>query len=98
MSFPSETDLIKPWTWNLPLDCAMWFIVILLVAGVWLWARAGTIRKNVPDIVGRNIEDFGGVTQEANGPIPLFLLLFYLTVALFTVGYVVVTLIFNYNY
>ncbi len=98
MSFPNENDLVKPWSWNLPLEAFTWGVVILLIVAIVIWVRAGTDRKNLPDIVGRNVEDFAGTTQEGNGPIPLFLLVFYLVVALFMIGYPVVTLIFNYDY
>ena len=98
MPFPNESDPIKPWEWNLPLDLIVWFVVALLVGGIWIWTTAGKDRKNLPDIVGRNVEDFAGVTHEGNGPIPMFLLLFYLVLALFMIGYPVITLIFNYNY
>lgn len=98
MSYPNESDPIKPWSWNLPLEAFMWGVIILLIIGIWVWVRAGRDRKNLPDIVGRNIEDFAGTIQEGNGPIPLFLLLFYLVIALFMIGYPAVTLIFNYKY
>jgi RsiW-degrading membrane proteinase PrsW (M82 family) len=98
MSFPNNGDLIKPWDWNLPLELVVWLFVIVLVGGIWLWARSGAYRKHLPDILGRNIEDFAGIAQEGNGPIPLFLLVFYLVVGLFIIGYPIVTLIFNYNY
>ncbi|HEX8220938.1 MAG TPA: hypothetical protein VF914_17240 [Chloroflexia bacterium] len=98
MSFPNDSDLIKPWSWNLPLEAVMWFIVLLLVAAIWLWTSSGKDRKNLPDLLGRNVEDFAGVTQEGNGPIPWFLLMFYLVVAMFMIGYPIVTLIFNYDY
>ena len=98
MSFPNPNDPVKPWSWNLPLELVVWGVVILLIVGIMIWVSAGRDRKNLPDIVGRNIEDFAGTTQEGNGPIPLFLLLFYLVVALFMIGYPVVTLIFNYDY
>jgi hypothetical protein len=98
MSFPNDDDLIKPWSWNVALEAVMWFVVILLIAAIVIWVTAGKDRKNLPDVVGRNIEDFAGVTQEGNGPLPLFLLLFYLVVALFMIGYPAVTMIFNYKY
>ena len=98
MPFTNDSDLVKPWSWNLPLEAITWGIVILLIAGIVIWVSAGRDRMNLPDIVGRNVEDFAGTTQEGNGPIPLFLLLFYLVVALFMIGYPIVTLIFNYNY
>jgi hypothetical protein len=98
MQFPNPSDPIKPWDWNIFLDFFVWFAVLLLVVGIWWWTSSGKDRRNLPDILGRNIEDFAGVTQESNGPIPRFLLFFYLVVALFMIGYPVVTLIFNYNY
>ncbi|MEO8286432.1 MAG: hypothetical protein ABI670_08340 [Chloroflexota bacterium] len=98
MPFPNENDLIKPWSWNIAIEAVMWFVIILLVAGLISWTWAGKDRKNLPDIVGRNIEDFAGVTQEGNGPIPVFLLAFYLVVGLFMIGYPALTLIVNYNY
>jgi Na+/H+ antiporter NhaC len=98
MSVPSAGDLILPWQWNWVLDIVFWFIVALLVVGTIVWTMAGKDRKHLPDEVGRNVEDFAGVAQESNGPIPLFLLIFYLVVGLFIAGYPIVTLIFNYNY
>jgi hypothetical protein len=98
MAFPSPDDLIKPWNWNIALEGVMWFVVLLILVATVLWTSAGKDRKHLPDEVGRNVEDFAGVAQESNGPIPLFLLLFYLVVSLFIIGYPAVTLIFNYNY
>jgi Na+/H+ antiporter NhaC len=98
MSFPNGGDLIKPWSWNIVLEGVMWFTVILIVAAIWLWTSSGKDRKNLPDVLGRNVEDFAGVTQEGNGPIPWFLLMFYFVVAMFMIGYPIVTLIFNYDY
>lgn len=98
MSFPNDGDLLKPWSWNIALEGLVWFVVILLVGAIWLWTRAGRDRKNTADHLGRNVEDFAGLTQESNGPIPIFLLVFYLVVALFMIGYPMVTLLFNYNY
>jgi Na+/H+ antiporter NhaC len=98
MSLPNPGDLIKPWSWNFVLEGVVWFVVLLLAVGAYTWTRAGKDRKHLPDELGRNVEDFAGVTQESNGPIPLFLLLFYLVVGLFIIGYPTVTLIFNYNY
>lgn len=97
-NFNNPSTAILPWDWNFALELVTWFIVFLLVGGIWIWTRAGTDRKNTPDILGRNVEDFAGVTQEGNGPIPWFLLLFYLTVGIAIIAYPAITLIFNYNY
>ncbi len=98
MSFPNSDDPVKPWSWNLPLEAVVLFTVLLLVGLIWLWASSGKDRKNLPDVLGRNIEDFAGVAQEGNGPVPMFLLILYLVVTLFMIGYPAVTLIFNYDY
>ena len=98
MSYPNPDDLIKPWSWNLPLELLVWFTVALITGLIWLWTKSGKDRKGLPDVVGRNIEDFAGVTQEGNGPIPLFLLVFYAVVATFMIGYPIVTLIVGYKY
>ena len=98
MQVPNPGDLIKPWSWNILIEGVMWFVVLLLVAGAITWTMAGKDRKHLPDEVGRNVEDFAGIAQESNGPIPVFLLLFYLVVGSFMIGYPAVTLIFNYNY
>lgn len=98
MSFPNPDDLIKPWSWNIAIEAFLWGIIIFLVALIWLWTRSGKDRKHTPDILGRNVEDFAGVAQEGNGPIPVFLLLFYGIVAFAIVGYITVTLIVGYKY
>ena len=98
MPFPNPSDFIKPWDWNFLLDLTVWFIVFMLGGGIWLWTRSGWLRKHLPDILGRNVEDFAGVVQESNGRVPMFLLIFYLTVGIAIVAYPIITLIFNYNY
>jgi hypothetical protein len=98
MPFPNPDDLIQPWDWNIFIEGVVWFVVLLLTTAVITWTAAGRDRRNLPDMVGRNVEDFAGITQESNGPLPSFLLLFYLVVAAFMIGYPIVTLIFNYDY
>lgn len=98
MQDPNTVDLLKPWTWNILLEGMVWFIVLLIVVLVWTWTRSGKDRKNLPDIVGRNIEDFAGVIQEGNGPMPTFLFIFYAIVASFMIGYPIVTLLVGYKY
>ena len=97
MSFPNAGDLVNPGLEHLPGRCGL---VRRAASGsgssTWTWS--GKDRRHLPDEVGRNVEDFAGIAQESNGPIPLFLLLFYLVVSLFIIGYPAVTLIFNYNY
>jgi hypothetical protein len=98
VSFPSPEDLVKPWSYNLPLELLVWFVVGFLGFGIWWWTRSGKDRRRTPDILGRNVEDFAGITQESNGPIPVFLLLFYLTIAIAIIAYPAITLIFGYQY
>lgn len=98
MQFPNPTDLIKPWEWNPLVDSVVWLLVILLVFWIVLWTRAGRDRKHTPDQLGRNVEDFAGVTQESNGPIPVFLFVLFLLAGGFAILYPIITLIFGYNY
>lgn len=98
MAFPNEGDLIKPWSWNIAIEGVMWFVIILLLVGVVTWTWAGKDRKSLPDQLGRNVEDFAGVTHESNGPMPIFLLLFYLVVATAMISYPVITILAGYNY
>ncbi len=98
MSFPNDGDLLKPWTWNPILEGFTYFVIIVLVVGIWLWVRSGKDRKNLPDLLGRNVEDFAGIAQEGNGPIPMFLLVLYLFLAVFMIGYPIITLVFGYKY
>lgn len=98
MSFPNPDDFLKPWSWNIFIEATVWVTVIILVGGIWLWTNSGKDRKHLPDMLARNIEDFAGVAQEGNGPVPVFLLVFYLFVALIMIGYPAVTLIFGYKY
>ncbi|MFL5733211.1 MAG: hypothetical protein ACJ78Q_08425 [Chloroflexia bacterium] len=98
MTFPSGDDLIQPWEWNLPLELVVWLIVFMLVGGIGLWARSGAYRKFLPDILGRNVEDFAGISQEGNGPVPIFLFALYVVVATSIISYIIITLVFGYNY
>jgi len=91
-------DLLPPWLWNPFMDLVIWFIVVLLVGLIWLWTRSGRDRKHEADVVARNVEDFAGTVQEANGRIPRFLLIFYLIVGTSIIGYQLVTLFFGYEY
>ncbi|MEO5952619.1 MAG: hypothetical protein ABIQ44_09165 [Chloroflexia bacterium] len=98
MSFNTPDQLLKPWSWNILLEGFVWLIVLLLFAAVILWTRAGRDRKNLPDQVGRNVEDFAGITQESNGSVPIFLFIVFLIVGLSMLSYPIITLILNYNY
>lgn len=98
MSFNTPDELLKPWSWNILLEGFVWLIILLIFAAVILWTRAGRDRKNLPDQVGRNVEDFAGITQESNGSIPIFLFIVYLIVGLSMLSYPIITLILNYNY
>ena len=98
MEFPSPTDLIKPWEWNPLVDAVVWILVLIIGLTVILWIRAGRDRKHTADELGRNVEDFAGVTQESNGPIPVFLFALFISVGGFLILYPIITLIFGYNY
>ncbi|HST06389.1 MAG TPA: hypothetical protein VLQ48_16880 [Chloroflexia bacterium] len=98
MQFPNPTDLIKPWEWNPLVDSVVWILVVIIAGLVILWTRAGRDRKHTPDQLGRNVEDFAGLTQESNGPVPVFLFVLFVAVGGFMILYPIITLIWNYNY
>jgi hypothetical protein len=98
MQVPNVGDLIKPWQWNYFIEGVMWFVIILLVVGTITWTRAGKDRKHLPDQLGRNVEDFAGIAQESNGPVPTFLFLLYLVVGIAIISYIAITSVVNYNY
>ena len=58
----------------------------------------GRDRKRLPDELGRNVEDFAGVQQEANGPLPVYLMMLYGLVATGIIGYIIITIFSGYNY
>ncbi|HMA38164.1 MAG TPA: hypothetical protein VKY74_27195 [Chloroflexia bacterium] len=95
---PSSTDPLKPWDWDLPGEAYMWAWIILIVATVALAAWMGRDRKRLPNDLGRNVEDFAGVQQEANGPLPIYLMMLYGLVAAGIVGYILITIADGYNY
>jgi len=95
---PSSTDLIKPWDWNFVLDIYVWAWIALMVATVVLAAWMGRDRLRLRDELGRNVEDFAGVQQEANGPLPIYLMMLYVLIAVGIVGYITITIASGYNY
>jgi hypothetical protein len=95
---PSDQDLIKPWTWNFAGEGYLWLWIIGMVATVVLAAWMGRDRKRLPDELGRNVEDFAGIQQEANGPLPVYLMMLYGLVASGIVGYIIITILQGYNY
>ena len=48
--------------------------------------------------MGRHVEDFAGLIQESNAPLPWFLVGFYIIIATAIAGYLIVTLISGYRY
>ncbi len=95
---PSSSDLVKPWDWNFPQDFYLWAWIIILVATIILAAWMGRDRFHLPNDLGRNVEDFAGVQQEANGPLPIYLMMLYILVAGSMVGYIIITITQGYNY
>jgi len=95
---PSDGDVFKPWSWNLPGEAFLWFWIVLIAGTIFLAAWMGRDRKRLPNDLGRNVEDFAGVQQEANGPLPIYLMALYAAVAIGIVGYIVITIFQGYNY
>lgn len=95
---PSSSDLVKPWDWNFPQDFYLWAWIALMVATIALAAWMGRDRLRLRNDLGRNVEDFAGVQQEANGPLPIYLMMLYVLVAVAMVGYIAITIINGYNY
>jgi hypothetical protein len=95
---PSESDLVLPWEWNFPHELYLWGWIALMVATIVLAAWMGRDRKHLPNDLGRNVEDFAGVQQESNGPLPIYLMMLYVLVAGSIVGYVIITIVNGYTY
>ncbi len=95
---PSDSDLLKPWDWNVGFDAYLWAWIIGMIATIALAAWMGRDRKRLPNDLGRNVEDFAGVQQEANGPLPIYLMMLYAMVAVGIIGYIIITIIHGYNY
>lgn len=95
---PMDSDLVKPWDWNPFYEGYLWFWIALMVATILLAAWMGRDRKRLSDELGRNVEDFAGVQQEANGPLPFYLMMLYALVATTMIGYILITILNGYNY
>ncbi len=95
---PYDQTVLQPWQWNVPLDAYVFVAALVIVAALVFAIGMGRDRRNLPNELGRNVEDFAGLIQEANGPLPWFLVGFYVIIAVSIVGYVVVTLISGYRY
>src|SRR4051794_15844398 len=95
---PQPTDPVLPWDWAWPLEAVMWLVIIIIAGTVIYAARQGRDRRGLPDQLGRDVEDFAGVAQEANGPLTTYLIVFYAVVALGMASYLIVTLASGYRY
>ena len=95
---PYDQTVVQPWQWNFPLEAYVLGFLVLIVAAIVFATQMGRDRRNLPNEMGRNVEDFAGLIQEANAPLPRFLLAFYGIIAIAIIGYIVVTLISGYRY
>jgi hypothetical protein len=95
---PYDPLVIEPWDWNLPLEAYVIGALLVIVAAIVFATMMGRDRRNLPNEMGRNVEDFAGLIQEANAPLPWFLVGFYIMIATAIVGYLIVTLISGYRY
>jgi hypothetical protein len=95
---PYDPTVLESWQWNVPLDAYVLVAFLVIVAAMVFAIGMGRDRRNLPNELGRNVEDFAGLIQEANGPLPWFLVGFYVIIATGIVGYIIVTLISGYRY
>ena len=95
---PYDQTVLQPWQWNVPLELYVLGALVIIIAALVFAIGMGRDRRNLPTELGRNVEDFAGLLQEANGPLPWFLVGFYVIIATSIIGYVIVTLISGYRY
>lgn len=95
---PYDQTVLQPWQWNVPLELYVLGALLVIVGALVFAIGMGRDRRNLPNELGRNVEDFAGLIQEANGPLPWFLVGFYVIIAMSLIGYVIVTLISGYRY
>ncbi|GEM_PF-1033708 len=91
-------DNILPWEWQWHLDAIEWIWGIAIAVLIWFTISAMKYRKQAANQLGRNVEDFAGQTTEANGKMPVFLMLTYAAVTLFFFTYTLIYFFFGYTY
>jgi len=97
MPLPGDSPW-EPWRWNIGFEAYLYAWIVLMVVSTFLAAWMGRDRKRLPNDLGRNVEEFAGVQQEANGPLPIYLMMLYALVAMGMVGYILITIFNGYNY
>jgi len=95
---PYDQTVLESWQWNVPLELYVLGALAVIIAALVFAIGMGRDRRNLPNELGRNVEDFAGLIQEANGPLPWFLVGFYVIITVSIIGYVIVTLISGYRY
>jgi hypothetical protein len=95
---PYDQTVLESWQWNVPLELYVFGAFAVIVAALVFAIGMGRDRRNLPNELGRNVEDFAGLIQEANGPLPWFLVGFYVIITVSIIGYVIVTMISGYRY
>ena len=95
---PYDPTVVRPWEWNIPLELYILAALIIITAAIFFATRMGRDRKSLGNEMGRHVEDFAGLIQESNAPLPWFLVAFYVIVATGMAGYLLVTLLSGYRY
>lgn len=95
---PYDPTVISPWEWNVPLEAYVLVALLIIIAAIFFATSMGRDRRNLANEMGRHVEDFAGLIQESNAPLPWFLVAFYVIIATAIAGYLVVTLISGYRY
>ncbi len=82
----------KPWQENYAIDAIMIGVSLFLIAGVWLWARSGRSKAESRVPFDHSAESFAGTVYAGYGPIPVFLLMIYITILTTMVAYTIVSI------
>ena len=95
---PYDPTVLRPWEWNIPVELFTLAALLLIIAAIYFATHMGRDRKGLGNEMGRHVEDFAGLIQESNAPLPWFLVAFYVIIGTAIAGYLIVTLISGYRY
>lgn len=91
-------DNIQPWEWQWPLEAIVWAFGIGIGLLIWFAIASLKYRKHPANFLGRNVEDFAGQTAEANGKVPVYMMLVIAAYFIFLLFYTGIYFFFGYTY